>query len=81
MGIIPIAARVGGVAEMVRGSPAEEYLFTPGNIDEFVGKMEMLLSQSRDSIVDAGFSLREVALKKFDLKAIEKKLIEVFLCA
>jgi glycosyltransferase involved in cell wall biosynthesis len=81
MGTIPIAAMVGGVPEIVKGSPAEKYLFTSENINEFVDKIEMLLSQSRDSIVDAGFSLREAALKKFDLKAMEKKLIEVFLCA
>jgi hypothetical protein len=31
---------------MVEGSPAEKYLFTPENINEFVNKIEGLISQS-----------------------------------
>jgi glycosyltransferase involved in cell wall biosynthesis len=78
MGTIPVAARVGGVPEIVEGSPAEEYLFTPSDVEEFVDKIESLLSQSRDNIADAGSKLREAALKKFDSKTIEKKLMEAF---
>jgi glycosyltransferase involved in cell wall biosynthesis len=74
MGTISIAAKVGGVPEIVRETPAEEYLFTPGNIDEFVDKIEMLLSKSRDSITDIGMKLREHALKLFNKKEIENKL-------
>jgi glycosyltransferase involved in cell wall biosynthesis len=66
------------VPEIVEGSPAEEYLFTPGDVEEFVDKIESLLSQSRDNIADAGSKLREVALKKFDIEIIEKKLEKVF---
>jgi glycogen synthase len=44
MGIIPIAARVGGVPEMIKGTLAEDYLFSSGNIDEIIGKVEALLS-------------------------------------
>jgi glycosyltransferase involved in cell wall biosynthesis len=39
MDTMPVAARVGGVPEIVEGSPAEEYLFTPENISEFVNKV------------------------------------------
>jgi glycosyltransferase involved in cell wall biosynthesis len=78
MGTMPVAARVGGVPEVVRGSPAEEYLFTPGDVNEFVDKMEAILSQPRDSITDAGSKLREAVLKKFDSETIEKKLVEAF---
>jgi glycosyltransferase involved in cell wall biosynthesis len=77
MGIIPIAARVGGVAEMVRGSPAEEYLFTPGDIDKFVDEIERFLSQSMDSIVDVGSRFGEAVLKNFDSEAMKRKLIEI----
>jgi glycosyltransferase involved in cell wall biosynthesis len=66
------------VPEIVEGSPAEEYLFTPSDVEEFVDKIESLLSQSRDNIADAGSKLREAALKKFDSKTIEKKLMEAF---
>jgi glycosyltransferase involved in cell wall biosynthesis len=78
MGTIPIAARVGGVPEIVEGSPAEKYLFTPENIDEFVDKIEKLLSQSRDDIMDIGSSLREAVLKKFNSEYMERELIEIF---
>jgi glycosyltransferase involved in cell wall biosynthesis len=78
MGTIPVAARVGGVPEIVEGSQAEEYLFTPSDVEEFVNKIESLLSQSRDNIADVGSKLREAALKKFDSKTIEKKLMEAF---
>ena len=77
-GTIPIAARVGGVPEIVKGTPAEEYLFTPGNIDEFVDRIEALTSQSRDNITDAGMKLREHALKLFNKEEITNKLIGLF---
>jgi len=78
MGTMPVASRVGGVPEIVEGSPAEEYLFTPGDVNEFVDKIEAILSQPRDSIADAGSKLREAVLKKFDSETIEKKLVEAF---
>jgi glycosyltransferase involved in cell wall biosynthesis len=72
MGTMPVAARVGGVPEVVGGSPAEEYLFTTGDVDEFVDKIEMLLSQSRDNIMDVGSKLREAVLKKFSPEVVKK---------
>jgi len=66
MSTIPIAASVSSIPEIVRGTPAEEYLFTSGNINEFLNKIEMLLSQSRDNLVDVGIRLREHALKLFN---------------
>jgi glycosyltransferase involved in cell wall biosynthesis len=78
MGTMPVASRVGGVPEIVGGSPAEEYLFTPGDVNEFVDKIEAILSQPRDSIADTGSKLREAALKKFGSETIEKKLVAVF---
>jgi glycosyltransferase involved in cell wall biosynthesis len=77
MGTIPIAAIVGGAPEIIEGSPAEKYLFTPENIDEFIDKIESLLSQSRDNIMNIGSSLREIVLKKFNSEITERKLIEV----
>jgi len=78
MGTIPIAAKVGGVPEIVRGSPAEDYLFTPKDIDEFIDKVGILLSQSRDSVVDAGMRLREHALRLFNEKEVESKIVNLF---
>ena len=75
---IPIAASVGGVAEIVRGTPAEKYLFAPGNIDDFVDKIEMLLSQSRGNIMEIGIKLREHALELFNEEEIENKVTNLF---
>jgi glycosyltransferase involved in cell wall biosynthesis len=78
IGTMPIAARVGGVPEIVRGSPAEEYLFMPGDVNELVDKVEGLLSLSREDIMDAGMKLRERALKLFNEHEIENKLAILF---
>jgi glycosyltransferase involved in cell wall biosynthesis len=78
MGTIPVAARVGGVPEIVRSSPAEGYLFTPGNVEEFVDKIESVLAMSDKQVVDIGFALRETMLKKFDHEVVKRKLIKVF---
>jgi glycosyltransferase involved in cell wall biosynthesis len=78
MGTMPVAARVGGVPEIVEGSPVEEYLFTSGDVEELADKIEAILSQSRDSIADAGSKLREAVLRKFGSETIEKKLVEAF---
>jgi glycosyltransferase involved in cell wall biosynthesis len=78
MGTMPVAARVGGVPEIVRGSPAEGYLFTPGNVEEFVDKIESVLAMSDKQVVDIGFALRETMLKKLDHEAVKRKLIKVF---
>jgi len=78
MSTIPIAARVGGIPEIVRGTPAEEYLFAPGNINEFVEKVEMLLSLSKDNLMNIGIRLREHALKLFNEEEIENKIVNLF---
>jgi glycosyltransferase involved in cell wall biosynthesis len=78
-GTIPIASNVGGLPEIVDGTYAESMLFEPGNVDECVDKMESLLAMSNAQIVDVGFSLKEAILKKFDPKAMEKKIMSIFL--
>jgi len=78
-GTIPIASKVGGVPEIVKGSFAEKMLFEPCNVDELADRMESLLSMSNEQIKDLGFGLREAALKNFDSEAIKKKLVEIFL--
>jgi glycogen synthase len=76
MGTIPIAARTGGVSEVVAGSPAEEYLFTPGNANEFMDKIEAALTQSRDYLLDVGMKLRNHVLKLFS--NVENRIVSLF---
>jgi glycosyltransferase involved in cell wall biosynthesis len=76
MGTIPIAARTGGVPEVVVGSPAEKYLFTPGDVDEFMDKIEEVLTQSRDYLLDVGIKLREHVFKMFS--NVENRIVNLF---
>jgi glycosyltransferase involved in cell wall biosynthesis len=78
MGTIPIAARVGGMPKMIKGTPVEDYLFAPGNVDESVDKVEMFLSQSRGNIMDVGMKLREHAFELFNKEEIENKIVNLF---
>jgi len=79
MGTVPIASNVGGIPEMVEGTPAaEKMLFEAGNVDDFVDKIESVLAMSDKQIVDIGFALREAVLKKFNHEVVKRKLIKVF---
>jgi len=46
-GTISIASKIGDIIEIVSNAPAENFLFTLGDIDEFIGKIEMLISLSK----------------------------------
>jgi glycosyltransferase involved in cell wall biosynthesis len=78
MGTLPIASRVGGIPEIVGGTPAEKMLFEVGDDDDFVDKMESVLAMSNKQIIDIGFSLREAVLKKFNPEVVKRELIKVF---
>ena len=78
MGTLPIASRVGGIPEIVKGTYAERLMFTPGRHEEMADRMETVLSLSRDQLVDVGLKLREVALKRFNNEEVKQRLLEVF---
>jgi glycosyltransferase involved in cell wall biosynthesis len=78
LGTVPVASRVGGVPEVVGGTPAEEYLFAPGNAEELAEKVEMLASQPRDYVLEVGAKLRERALKLFDAEKIGVDIVRLF---
>ena len=78
LGTVPVASRVGGVPEIVEGTPAGEYLFAPGSAEELAEKVEMLASQPRDYVLEVGAKLRERALKLFDVERIESELAGLF---
>jgi glycosyltransferase involved in cell wall biosynthesis len=78
LGTVPVASRVGGVPEVVGGTPAEEYLFAPGSAEELAEKVEMLASQPRERVLEVGAKLRERALKMFDAETVESKIARLF---
>ena len=77
-GTIPIASKVGGVPEIVGNTFAERMLFRPGDAEELVDKMEMLLSMSREQLIDISAELREKVLEKFDNERVKQQLLEAF---
>jgi glycosyltransferase involved in cell wall biosynthesis len=77
-GTIPIASKVGGVPEIVQETCAEDFLFTAGNVRELTDKMELIMSMSREELIDIGIKLRENVLKKFNKDLIERELLHVF---
>jgi glycosyltransferase involved in cell wall biosynthesis len=77
-GTIPIAARVGGVPEITKGTPAEHYTFTPGDVDDMVDKIDTLLAQPKEHIIDIGLKLKEHASKLFNIDQIRDKLLSAF---
>jgi glycosyltransferase involved in cell wall biosynthesis len=73
-GAIPIASRVGGVPEIVVGTIAERFLFEPGSVEEFVDRIESLVSLSKGEVMDIGMKLKERASKLFDKERIEHEI-------
>jgi len=78
VGTIPIASRIGGILEIVKGTYAEKMMFSPGSVDEFVGRMEEVLSLSAEQFLDIGASLRDDVRKRFDQDRVREKLLKVF---
>jgi len=77
-GTMPIASKVGGVHEIVRGTRAEGFLFTPGDADEMVDRVEAILSMHKGQLIDLGVELRESVLKRFDNERIKQQLLVLF---
>jgi len=78
VGTIPVASRVSDVPEITSGTLAEELMFTPGNSEEMVERIERILHMHRDQLVNIGYKLREALLKKFDRENTEQRLLKVF---
>jgi len=78
-GTVPIASKVGGITEIVKGTFAQRMLFEPNSVECFVDRMESLVAMSKEQVMDIGLSLREAVLKRFDPGPTRKKLLEVFL--
>ena len=76
---IPIALRVGGVPEVVEGTAAEGFLFKPGNVEEFISKIESLASLSKDEVMSIGVKLKEKASELFDKGRIEREITDSFM--
>jgi glycosyltransferase involved in cell wall biosynthesis len=71
------SAAVGGVPKIVSGTPAEHFLYKPGDAEEFVDKIRELASYTPEDVATMGAKLRQHSLKLFNLEHIEKALLKV----
>jgi len=78
MGTIPIASRIGGIPEIVEGSYAEKTLFTPGDNEGLVSRLEEVFTLSREELASISVELRETAVRRFSVEIIEDRLLRVF---
>jgi glycosyltransferase involved in cell wall biosynthesis len=75
---IPIASRVGGVTELLNDTIAQQFMVSPGSVNDLVKKISMILSLNTDEVKVLGFKLRNEILRKLDLNKIKRRIIEVF---
>ena len=78
MGTIPVASRIGGIPEIVKGTYAERMMFTPGDPEEMADKMGEVSSLPKDRLVDIGCQLRETVLKRFGRETVKWQLLKAF---
>ena len=67
----------GGVLEIVESTPAEEYLLKPGSASELVDRVEALVPQPRDRVLEVGAKLRERVLKLFNAEETGSRLVDL----
>jgi len=77
-GTIPVAFRVGGVSEIVEGTPVKRFLCKPNDVKCLVKNIEAVLALSQEEIDNISTKLREEVCRKFDLSDIKKKILELF---
>lgn len=78
LGTIPIASRTGGIPEILEGTLAEKYMFTPGEAGELAKKIEDIMLLPREEVLDIGTRLRQHAIKIFNREEIERKIADLF---
>jgi glycosyltransferase involved in cell wall biosynthesis len=78
LGTIPIAARVGGVTEFLNDTNAQQFMISPGSVNDLAKRISMITSLTTDEVKVLGFKLREEILWKLDSNKIERRIIEIF---
>lgn len=79
VGTLPIASKIGGVPEILAGTPAEGLMCEPNDVEVFAELMEYVLSMTQEELKDIGLSLREAALRRFNQKSIRNGLVKALL--
>lgn len=78
IGTLPVASKIGGIPEIVNGTIAERFTFTPGSAIELSERIEKVLSMTSEQLIDIGLSLRESVLRKFNPETTKNKVVRAF---
>jgi len=76
-GRLLIASEIGGIPEIVGGSPGVK-LIPPGGEDELLEALDWALSMSHGEAAELGLKNRENTLRRFDKRKSVNELIKVF---
>jgi glycosyltransferase involved in cell wall biosynthesis len=78
LGTIPVASRVGGVAEILSDTLISNFMFAPNNVAEAVEKCSAICMLSPSEVKNLGYELRSEVLKKFGPDTIKQELLDFF---
>jgi glycosyltransferase involved in cell wall biosynthesis len=76
-GTVPIAARVGGVPEILSGTGAERFMFKAGDAENLVGRVEELIGLGVEGVMEVGEEVKGVVRRRLEESA--SRLPEVFM--
>ena len=76
-GTVPIAARVGGVPEVLSGTGAERFMFRAGDVEGLVGRVEELIGLGVEGVMEVGEEVKGVVRRRLEESA--SRLPEVFM--
>jgi len=77
LGTIPIAFRVGGVPEILHGTPAEKFICGPNDVRCFNERIKEVSSLNYEEVIDLSTKLGSVK-ERFNRDKIREELMEVF---
>jgi glycosyltransferase involved in cell wall biosynthesis len=65
-GTMPLASRVGGLEEVLEGTPAAKYFFRPNDHLDLLDKTLALASESPERVVEQGLKTKSVVVKRLE---------------
>jgi glycosyltransferase involved in cell wall biosynthesis len=78
LGTIPIASKVGSVPELLDDAVFKSFMFAPQNSSELIENIKKLSTFNSNEVLSLSHKLRSVALKKFDVNNISRKIVQIF---
>jgi glycosyltransferase involved in cell wall biosynthesis len=65
-GTVPLVSSAGGAAELLRGTPAEKFVFKVGNADDMADKVLSLAAEETKEVVEMGLKTSDVVLERLE---------------